>query len=331
MLQDFARDAARQSRQDEFNFRADEIIDNINKRLHNYEQVLSGAAGLFAASKSVERDEFRAYVSMLKLEDKYPGIQGVGFALMVSPGDKARHVEQIRKEGFPRYSIRPEGERDVYTSIVFLEPFDWRNQRAFGYDMYSEPVRRAAMATARDENRPIISGKVKLLQETEKDRQLGFLMYLPIYRNHAPTETLAQRRENLVGWVYAPFRMNDLMKGILDRHFGEINQSFDLEIYDGDATATDKMMYDSEISADKATSAFKVIKRIGLFGHRWTVSINSLPAFDARINSEKALIIAFAGSAGSVLLSLVVWLLASGRARAAGRGGRHDAGASPPE
>ncbi|BCB28642.1 hypothetical protein SKTS_35280 [Sulfurimicrobium lacus] len=316
VLQDATRHAARQSRQDEFNFRVDEIVGNINKRMHNYEQVLSGAAGLFAASQPVGRGEFRAYVSALKLAGKYPGIQGVGFALLVPPGDKGRHVEQIRQEGFPGYNIRPEGDRDIYTPIVFLEPFDWRNQRAFGYDMFAQPTRRAAMAQARDESSTIISGKVKLLQETEKDSQPGFLMYVPVYRNHAPIETPEQRRANLVGWVYAPFRMNDLMKGILGQHFGEIKQSFDLEIHDGDAAVPDKLMYDSEKSADKAAAAFKVTKSISLFGHDWTVTVYSMPAFDAQVKSEKALIIALSGSAGSVLLALVVWLLVTARASA---------------
>src|SRR3546814_19605036 len=51
---------------------------------------------------------------------------------------------------FPDYRIWPEGERAIYTSIIYLEPFDWRNQRAFGYDMFLAPVRRAAMERARD-------------------------------------------------------------------------------------------------------------------------------------------------------------------------------------
>ena len=72
--------------------------------------------------------------------------------------------------------------REVYTSILYLEPFSWRNQRAFGYDMYSEPVRRAAMAKARDQDRAVISGKVRLKQETEEDVQAGLLMFLPVFR-----------------------------------------------------------------------------------------------------------------------------------------------------
>ncbi len=40
-----------------------------------------------------------------------------------------------------------------------------RNLRAFGFDMYSEPVRRAAMEAARDTGAAALSGKVVLVQE----------------------------------------------------------------------------------------------------------------------------------------------------------------------
>ena len=62
----------------------------------------------------------------------------------------AAHVESVRAEGFPDYQVSPPGERDPYSSIVYLEPFDARNRRAFGYDMYAEPVRLEAMQRARD-------------------------------------------------------------------------------------------------------------------------------------------------------------------------------------
>jgi len=108
-LQDTVRHSARQTRHNRFNSSAGEIINNVQTHLNNYEQVLNGAGGLFAASKSVERNEFRDYVSSLHLQERYPGIQGVGFARVVSPDEKPRFISQIRQEGFPRFRLFPEG------------------------------------------------------------------------------------------------------------------------------------------------------------------------------------------------------------------------------
>ena len=316
VLRDMVLESSQRALRLEFDFRVNEIVANIERRLNHYEQVLAGAAGLFGASRSVEREEFAAYVRTLKLEGRFPGIQGVGFARLVQPGDRAGLVAAIRAEGFPDFDIRPAGRRELYTSIIYLEPCDWRNQRAFGYDMYSEPVRRVAMERARDSEQTRISGRVRLLQETERDVQPGFLMYLPVYRYQAPRRSLEERRANLLGWVYAPFRMHDLMEGILGRHFGELTTSLDLEIHDGDAADPDRLLFDSNPGARREAPAFSTARPVVLFGQRWTVTVSSLHPFEAGLRSDKAQLVTFAGAAVSALLALVAWLLLTGRSRA---------------
>jgi diguanylate cyclase (GGDEF)-like protein len=308
--------SAERTRQELFAFRVREIALNVRARLDNYEQVLNGAAGLFAAAEPVSRGQFRDYVASLKLQDRYPGIRGVGFAQLVPAAGRDRFVSKIRREGLPGFRIWPEGRRDPYTAIVYLEPFDWRNQRAFGYDMYAEPVRHAAMVRACDEERTVISGKVRLVQETERERQNGFLMYLPVYRNDAPHASPAERRANLVGWVYAPFRMYDLMQGILGEHFHELPAILNLKIYDGRTVAADRLMFDSNGVAGNNPAALRLTQTLSLFGHDWTISVMSLPAFDADQAGHYPWLIALAGGTISLLLALVTALLAGRHARA---------------
>jgi hypothetical protein len=75
--------------------------------------VLRGVVGLFnAAAKSGA--SFRNYVSSLRLEERYPGIQGVGFSLLAG-----RRLE--RRTSITRAStsdIRPPAGR-LYTSIIY--------------------------------------------------------------------------------------------------------------------------------------------------------------------------------------------------------------------
>ena len=218
--------------QEYFDFRTREAISHIETRMATYQQVLHGTRGLYEASKEVSRTAFRKYVSSLHLNDSFPGNQGIGFSLIIPPDQKESHLSAVRKEGFPEYNIRPEGERDLFTSILFLEPLADRNLRAFGYDMFSEPVRREAMERSRDTDKPAMSGKVRLVQEYGKKEQAGFLIYIPVYNNQLPHDTLSNRQSNIIGWVYSPFRMNDLMEGI----FGEHAQDIDVEIYDAMST-----------------------------------------------------------------------------------------------
>lgn len=308
-----------QNVEDRFHFRANEMVRNLEARLHGYKEILLGARGLFVSSDDVTREEFRDYVQELDLRRNYPGIQGLGFSLFIKPQHLETHIKQTRQEGFPNYQVKPVGRRDIYTAIIFLEPLDWRNQRAFGYDMFSEPVRRAAMQRALDENKIITSGKVTLIQETDLNKQPGFLMYLPVYPGGKPHSTLQQRRDNIAGWVYAPFRMHDLMLGVMGPHFGETGNTIGYDIYDGDKITPEKLMYDYRRQTNSAHDhrpIFTTLKKLNIGEHQWSIVVYSLPNMEARLAYKNADYIAVFGTLLSALLAFIMWLLLYGKERA---------------
>ena len=296
-----------------FEFRVRETGTRVEQRMDAYEQVLRGVVGLFAASVSVERDEFRAYAGTLRLQAHYPGIQGIGYAQIVPAAGRERHVAATRAEGIPWHEMRPPGERPFYTTVVYLEPFSGRNLRAVGFDMYSEPVRRAAMERARDGGSAAVTGKVRLVQETDTSVQAGFLMVLPVFRKGAPAGSVAERRESILGWVYAPFRMDDLMAGIL----GERAKEVAIEIFDGETVLPQARMTASDRvpAAYAAAPAFTAIRRLEIAGRAWTLVVRSLPPLDARREGERPRFIAATGAGASAFLALVAWLLARDKGR----------------
>jgi CHASE1-domain containing sensor protein len=167
--------------QDLFKFEVAQTLRAIEQRMEGYEQVLRGGVGLFKSSDYVSRLEFHNYIINLRVDKYWPGIQGIGYAVMLKPEEKEAFVNRVRLEGFNEFNVFPPGSRDKYSSILYLEPFTARNQRAFGYDMYSEKDRHIAMDIARDNGDTAISAKVKLVQEDGNDLQNGFLMYLPVF------------------------------------------------------------------------------------------------------------------------------------------------------
>lgn len=301
-----AKADAEQEARSRFDFRVSELKSAVRARMQAYEQVLRGARALFEASDVVTRNEWHAYVKSLRIEESFPGIQGVGFARRIAPAELEAHTAQIRAEGFPDYSVHPAGNRSEYTSIIYLEPFDWRNRRAFGYDMFAHPVRRDAMEQARDTGEMAISGKVTLVQETDKDVQAGFLMYLPVYRQAAAADTVERRREALLGYVYSPFRMRDLMTGIIGRDL----DSVDLEIYDGNELSRSALLYDSNPARGTRLDerpAFENVETLDINHHPWTLLVTSLPPFEATIPRQKSRLMLQGGTAISLLLFMLVW------------------------
>ena len=309
--QGIERDAVRQ-----FGFTSDQVTLKLRERLGNYALILRGAAGLFAGSGTVDRAEWRAYVEKLRAEDSVPGVQGIGYSQVISPDQLASHVSGIRREGFPDYSVRPPGERELYTSIIYLEPFRDRNLRAFGFDMYSEATRRAAMVQARDTAAPALSGRVELVQETGKDVQAGTLMYVPVYRNGAPVDTLEQRQAALLGWAYSPFRMNDLMEGVLsDWNTGE-GKLIDLQIYDSVDRPGGKLLFDSRPdNTPDVQSIFRHTRNIDFGGRRWVLEFDVVKGA-ANISYATAWATLGAGVALSVLLFGLMVALSGTRKRA---------------
>jgi PAS domain S-box-containing protein len=310
-----ARHVARDTLQDNFDYRARDASAGLGRRMAVYEQVLRGAQGFLRGSVDISRRDFAEYFSVLKLDEHFPGIEALGVALIVPADQLDAHQQAVRREGFPDYSVHPlDPPRPFYTSISHIEPFQRRNLRAFGYDMFSEPVRRAAMEAARDTGKAAATGKVVLVQEGGRENQAGFLMYLPVYRAGMLVRTVEQRRAAISGWVYAPFRMNDLMLGLGGEHSGDL----DMAIYDGETASMDKLLYRSPGTAAAHRPMFVSSSVIPMGGRRWTLVVSSAPSLEHQLDTTRPMVIGVTGVGLGFLLSVVVWLLASERSRAVG-------------
>jgi diguanylate cyclase (GGDEF)-like protein/PAS domain S-box-containing protein len=305
---------AEQSLQAEFDFHALDIVYRIEQRMETNEKILRGAQGLYAATGNVSRAAFRQYVNQLDLINVSQGIQGLGFTLWIPKEKKEQHIAAVRSEGYAAYSIKPAGERDGYSSVVFIEPFAGRNMNAFGYDNFADPVRRLAMERARDTGMSAISGKIKLVQESDEHVQAGLLMWLPVYRHEKPHGTVSERRANFTGWVGASYRMDDLMNGIFKE-----DSRVNIQIYDGEEISPRTLMHDGQKTSGSGQSYdpyFKSVKLLNIAGHKWSVVISSLPEFDKRLSNTNHQHILLAGITISVLLALITLVLVLGRERA---------------
>jgi PAS domain S-box-containing protein len=220
-----------ESKKDEliqFAFVSDEITQKITETLGAFVITLRGGVGLFAASDSVTRENWKQYSDVLSP----PGVQGFGYAQLIAPELLAQHEKDLQAQGFSEYKVYPLGEREIYTSIIYLEPFSGRNLKAFGYDMFSEVTRRKAMEQARDTGNAALSGKVELVQEGGGQVQAGLLMYAPVYTKGKVVNSIEQRRQALQGWVYSPYRMDDLMAGVLFQWIEKQDFNIDIKIFD---------------------------------------------------------------------------------------------------
>jgi signal transduction histidine kinase len=289
---------------------AERMSVTVDNRIDSYIAMLYGGAGLFAASDDVTFSEFRAYVDRLEVSRRYPGIQGIGFTRLVTPDEREAVAASIRRY-VPSYHFWPDRPKETVEAIVYLEPQDERNLRAMGYDMSSEPNRRAAMERARDTAAAAATGRVRLVQEIDQETaQSGFLVYVPVFRGGSIPSTVEERRRLIYGFVYSPFRAGDLLKQILD--YADV-QRMEVSAYAGDGPPTEEnWLYTSAPLGER--TRYQVSKSFEVAGEPWVLLLRAGSSFTgtARRTATTAVVIV-----GIVLSSLLFAIsMTQSRARA---------------
>lgn len=257
-----------------FDYQTKEYLRVIKNGLESQAHLLWNVAAFFEASDSVSKEEFKTFISHLDLKERFPGIQGIGYSMLIDSKDKQKHEHLYRTRNLASYSITPDYPRPLYTSIIYLEPSDTRNLRALGYDMYSEPVRRTAMQKACDLNEASLSGKVTLVQEIGYEKQAGTLMYVPFYNKNMPNSNAEERRKSIIGWIYSPYRMNDLLNAILLNTDLKTTDNIQLEIFDGDKLRPEAALFktnNTSINYSTTANSLQIIKVLNFNQKLWTL------------------------------------------------------------
>ncbi len=276
-----------------------ETINKINNRMQTYANALQSGRALLNTVDQMDRKKWNIYFSSLGIAQHYPGFQGIGFSKVIPSNQLSKHIAQMRSEGFLDYEIKPSNKREEYHSIIYLEPLDERNKRAIGYDMFTNPIRQSAMIRARDMGEVALSGKVTLVQENETNIQAGFLMYVPFYHKQAVSLTQGERKKHFEGFVYAPFRADDLMSEI----FANQDPNIAVKLYDGASVNDENLLYKSD-DFTKNKPLFTAGIPVEMYGRTWTLVFQTLPSFKATIDSDNSRLIILAGLPISLLLLL---------------------------
>lgn len=292
---------------------AQQVVADLENRMFIYENSLRGAQGLFAASRSVERVEWRDYVAGLDLEARYPGMQAMGYLARVEAADLDAHVAAVRAEGLREYRVWPATASATVWPVCYVEPARGANLRILGFDLSSEPARLAAMERTRDTGFATLTASLLLQTESAEAPQPGALLLLPVYANGRPHATVEERRAAIVGYVCCAFRMHDFIASALgDRRDSLVA----LDVFDGNEILQDRRINLPEPAGMLDREPEATLRHIDVAGRPWTLRFR--PAVDPRWAAREREADA-QGAVGFVLaglLSLVTWLLAGTRARA---------------
>ena len=194
--------------QQQFNRQIERLEKDIQSQFERTLFALKGGRGLYAASRSVERAEFRAFVASRANAEEFPGVPGFGFIERVRRADLDAFVRAERADDAPGFSVTTRGNAaDLYV-IKFFESLT-KHRAALGQDVGSEPVQREAVERAISTGEPTLSGLITLVQDGQQ--RPGMLYLLPIYQKGKTPTSPAEREATLMGLLYSPIVMDEIM------------------------------------------------------------------------------------------------------------------------
>jgi signal transduction histidine kinase len=173
----------------EFRLETERAETLLNLQTGQTEQLLRGAAAFLSANPDATAATYRAFVDSLNLDRHFPGVRALAYARGVTRAERAVLAAELAadpsraKLGYPPFEIWPEAGRDRAFPAVLVEP-DAGNARVYGYDLWSDPERRAAARLAIETGRLQASAPVVLSQDAAGER-VSQLLVMPVYDRRA--------------------------------------------------------------------------------------------------------------------------------------------------
>ncbi|HPQ82408.1 MAG TPA: CHASE domain-containing protein [Candidatus Saccharimonas sp.] len=287
---------------------ADSMSAYVETSMKPYGQLLEATAALLGVKPDLTADEWKTFYERTQSHETLSALIGIGYVPVVSRESASDSVQMDSSIDAP-LTIYPEGDRDMYAPIQYLEPRTEDNQKAIGFDMYSNSTRRSAMEEARDTGKLVMSAPLVLVQDREKkEPNYGVLIYQAVYRSSVIPDTVEERRAQLIGYTYVVMHPYDVVNDYQALNSERFVRSR-LFLKDTTATTPDKapILYArNERKVLSSADQYHALDSASVFGRTWTTDV---AREQLQSRSQGPTVILVSGGLLSLLLSGVVLAL----------------------
>ncbi|MXO65044.1 histidine kinase [Altererythrobacter endophyticus] len=270
------------------------IASALERRANSSSAYLRAGAALLATLDEIPASRFRRFVSELRLDADYRGADGIGWAEAVRPDEVAAFNARLAAQTPGVTAIYPSlaANQPLAVPVTFLQPDTVRNRRALGFDMFSDPMRRAAMLEAQQTSRPTASGRVVLRQEAGGSAP-GFMIFMPVF------EPAASGRQ-LKGFIFSPFKAEDFLASALEL---EGAGRYGVRIYEGKPTEENLLARVENGVAGEGNVARQIVP---IANHPWVLEVEAEPQSGLSIFSMTTLVF---GLLAGLMLTVFIRML----------------------
>ncbi|MCB6183799.1 CHASE domain-containing protein [Leeia sp. TBRC 13508] len=288
-----------------FHQQTNKIEAAIKDRVQRYELGLMGARGLFSGSQKVSRADFRDYLRMAEFYKNFPGAIGLGFVRHVPKDMLGIYLQQLKQESGLDVKMPSRSSLEEYDLVEMLEPIE-HNQAVIGFNLATEPFRLSALMESVKLNKTIMTKPVIL--EFTKEKELGFLLMLPVFQATMLVDSFADRQEALLGWVYLPISAPRLLGDI----YTDSGKQIDVEIFSVHK-GKETLLFEADGARGKEEHADDYLKNRAFVANRdlqfagahWRLVTSAYSTIDGRFSEKVTIVTATVGC----VMSLLLWLL----------------------
>ncbi|PTX57611.1 phospho-acceptor domain-containing protein [Litoreibacter ponti] len=277
----------------------DRTVGLIEDRMNKYEDALwAGVSAVESHGGDMTLKQWRIFSQNLRIEERYPGINGIGVIHFLDGANDQEYLRTRRAERAD-FVIHPQHDQAVSMPISFIEP-QASNAAAVGLDVAHEENRRTAALASRDTGKAQITGPIVLVQD--EGATPGFLFYAPFFAG-GPQPDVTSRRENFLGAVYAPFVVRKLLDGLLSQELRQIN----LSISDDGETIYDEHLADDPLYDPDPLFTREI--KLPLYGREWQLDVRTNLAFRQGNSVSQPILILIGGLIIEALLISIFLML----------------------
>lgn len=289
----------------QLNFIMEERILSLQEQLAFNLEVLHSLQRHIKISPNMTLDEFQSIAADIML--RHSNIQALEWIACVKEADRET-FEQSRRADYPDFRIRdraPTGEmmpaarRDKYFPVSYVEPYEG-NERAVGYDLASDDIRRASLYASADSGTQKISAVIQLVQDAESVN--AFLGFFPIY-DDIPT-TQSERRETLKGFVLGVYKVEDFVDFPLQQQGVMGIEMTLLDVTDSQPVV---LHHHESRSGEVASGKFDYRRELGgIGGRQWLMEARTTRIFEDQFMNNAPNLILIAGLLITFLLTYYI-------------------------
>ncbi|MBX3019157.1 MAG: CHASE domain-containing protein [Bdellovibrionaceae bacterium] len=269
-------------------------------RMNVYTNALVYTRNLFQLKPDLSADEFRQFVRGMNLKAEYPGITVMGYVRRYSRAQLLQTLPRLPENARAVLDVA----KDDYDVVVYAESLVEQAGNALGMDLSTSLPRYEAMNRAATLGLPVATDKVTRISVPESaDAGAIFLVFSPHYRQGVKLDTPEERREALIGFVYAGFRAPVLF-GNLAQDAKMQDSKLILRVYDGAEMRPEELVYAKGDLQD--AGEFRTTIKLRAAEHDWAIDFMGTKDFAPPYSRYLPLMVLFMG----IVLTFAVTLWA---------------------